>query len=42
MIKDQICKVLGHKISKDEKKCPYTLKTYQTCSRCKGRRVKPE
>jgi hypothetical protein len=40
MIK-MLCKINGHKISTEEKNCPFTLKTYQTCSRCGAQRVKP-
>jgi hypothetical protein len=41
MIKDAICKMRGHRISDNETKCPYTMRTYQTCDRCGAKREKP-
>jgi hypothetical protein len=35
-----ICGFAGHKI--EESSCPYTLKTYQVCTRCGAKGVKEE
>lgn len=36
-----LCKIKGHRSSKEDVTCPFTLKTYQTCVRCGAKRVKP-
>jgi len=42
MIRKFLCNLKGHNISKEEKSCPFTMKTYQICIRCGAKRVKPE